>query len=332
MNRRDFIATGLAASLPRIASGGTAKLRRLCVLGQDDGSWAAENLPHLLRELGAFDFHEGRNLETRVCAAEARNLTIEQCAAEVARSGCDVIFTENTLNTRALQRATRTVPIVTGVGDPVGSGFAASLARPGGNITGLSFGIAESASKLLELALRVVAPQRSLALLGDAELPPETTRPMEAAARKRGVEPRVVQVQSLPAAERELGAMRIRGERMAIVYLIGFADGAPEAIVEMAMRNGIALVSPFPGWPRLGGLLSHAAVFRNQRARSAAQIALILRGARAGDIPFELPESNEVIVNRTTASKLGLIVPQDLLILATEVIGPPQTRAGRKAP
>ena len=109
---------------------------------------------------------------------------------------------------------------------------------------------------------------------------------------------------------------------MLTCYLNGLPQEHRKAITESAVRNRIAIVTNQVDWVRAGALLAYATLFRNQLERHATQIARVLRGAKPGDIPFELPESIELAVNRTTAAKLGIKVPQEILILATVVIGP----------
>ena len=163
MKRRALLLAAVAgACAPMFAFGARSDdpetKRRLGVLTMGEASdWIREWAPVLLKDLGPFGFSE-RNLALEVCAAESFGIALDQCAAKLVRARCDAIFTQGTNQTRALQRATSTIPILTAVGDPVGSGFAATLARPGGNITGLSFATVEANSKLLELARLMVGP------------------------------------------------------------------------------------------------------------------------------------------------------------------------------
>jgi putative ABC transport system substrate-binding protein len=249
---------------------------------------------------------------------------LDECAAKLVRSGCDAIFTQGTNQTRALQGTTSTIPIVTAVGDPVGSGFAATLAKPGGNITGLSFATVEANSKLLELARLMIGPFSAITILGhpgDA-LVRELAMRLEGEARGRGMVVRLSLEESPAGLEREFKAMSKGGERVVLVYYVNdLAQEHREAITASAVRNRIALVTNRVDWVRAGALLGYATFFRNELARYATQISRVLHGAKPGDTPFELPESIELAVNRTTASKLGIKVPQQILILATEVIG-----------
>jgi putative ABC transport system substrate-binding protein len=329
MNRRVLLATAFAAaSAPMFALGARGDepeaKRRLCVLTMGEASdWIREWAPVLLNDLGPFGFSQ-RNLALEVCAAESFGLALDQCAAKLVRSGCDAIFTQGTNQTRALQRATNTLPILTAVGDPVGSGFAATLAKPGGNITGLSFATVEANSKLLEFARLMIGPFSAITILGhpgDA-LVRELSKRIEGEVRGRGIAVRLSLNEAPAGVEREFKAMSKRGERVVLAYYLNeLAPGYLEAITESAARNRIALVTNQVHWVRAGALLAYATLFRNQNERQATQIARVLRGAKPGDTPFELPESIELAVNSTTASKLGIKVPQEILILATEIIG-----------
>jgi putative ABC transport system substrate-binding protein len=317
------IAAGAFTAIPLAGIGAPARVRRVGVLCQDDGSWAKDALPALWKELGALGFVEGRDFVVQICAAEEQKVSISDCAATLVRAKPDLIFTQNTPNTRALQQATSTIPIVTGVGDPVGSGFAASLARPGSNITGLSYSTGQTDEKLVEL-MRLLIPKWTGAVLLAAAIEEDMLRPfmtrMQSVIRKSGATCRLVFLDSRKAAEREFRSMRARGEQFAHISLgLDFVTG--EEVAELAVRNQVALVSGAVEWVRAGALFSYSPTHRNQDRRAASQIASILRGANPATIPFELPDATELAVNRTTAAKLGIRIPLEVLILATEVIG-----------
>jgi putative ABC transport system substrate-binding protein len=313
------IVAGAFTAIPLAGIGAPARVRRVGVLCQDDGSWAKEALPPLWKELGALGFVEGRDFVVQICAAEEQKVSVPDCAATLVRAKPELIFTQNTPNTRALQQATTTIPIVTGVGDPVGSGFAASLARPGSNITGVSYGTGQTDEKLVELMRLLIPKWTGAVLLGSAieehMLRPFMTR-MQSAIRKSGATCRLVFLDSRKAAEREFRSMRARGEQFAHINL-----GLDFEIAELAVRNQVALVSGAAEWVRSGALFSYSQTHRNQERRAASQIASIFRGANPATIPFELPDATELAVNRTTAAKLGIRIPLEVLILATEVIG-----------
>lgn len=317
------LAAGAFTAIPVAGIGAPARMRRVGVLCQDDGSWAKEVLPALWRELGALGFVEGRDFVVQVCAAEEQKVSVPDCAATLVRAKPDLIFTQNTPNTRALQQATSTIPIVTGVADPVGNGFAASLARPGSNITGVAYGDEQGNEKLVGLA-RLLIPRSTGAVLVSAAINEAMLRPymtgMQSVVRKSGATCRIVFLGSMQAAEREFRSMRGRGEQLAFAYL-GWDFGTREEVAELAVRNDVALVSGWSEWVRVGALLSYSTTHRNEHRRAASQIASIFRGAKPATMPFELPDATEMVVNRTTAAKLGIRIPPEFLILATEVIG-----------
>ncbi len=327
MNRRELLAAALAgASAPLFAFGArgdeVGAKRRLCVLTFGIPEWGTEHGPVLRKALLPFGFTED-NLEIPFCSADALGASLDQCAAKLVRSGCDALFTQGTNQTRALRRATSTIPIVTALGDPVGSGFAATLARPGGNVTGLSFATVEAVPKLLEYARLMVSLSPGIAFLGHAadQVAREASKRLENAMRPQGVAVRFVPAESPADAEREFQLMRKRGERIAVAYQYHLGPGPQESIAESAVRNRIALVTYWKDWVQAGALLSYQTRFRNFLERQAMVMARVLRGAKPGDTPFELPDTIELVVNRTTASRLGIEVPNEILILATEVIG-----------
>ena len=318
------LAAGALTAIPVAGIAAPARIRRLGVLCQDDGSWAKERLPALWKELGEFGFEEGRDFIVQVCAAQARKVSVPDCAAILVNARSDLIYTQNTRNTRALQEATRTIPVVTSVADPVGSGFAANLARPGANITGVDYGDPDLELKLLELA-RLLIPRLSSAVILTQESYvnlPEFLERLQGQVSKAGVTCRVVFAVSVKAAEHEFRSMRQRGERLVIADRIGWGSNEDvAAIAQSAIRSQIALVSGYDFWVRAGGLLSHTLTHRNEDRSLASQIALILNGANPSTVPFVLPDATEIVVNRTTAAKLGIRIPPEVLIAATEIIG-----------
>jgi ABC-type uncharacterized transport system substrate-binding protein len=125
----------------------------------------------------------------------------------------------------------------------------------------------------------------------------------------------------MKAVEREFRFMRSHGEQIAFAFMGGWDFGTRGEVAELAVRNHVALVSPWAEWVRAGALLSRSLTHRNENRRTASQIASIFRGANAATMPFELPDAMELAVNRTTAARLGVPIPPEVLILATEVIG-----------
>lgn len=264
-----------------------------------------------------------------------RNLTIEwhfaddergrlpALAAQVVRSAPDAILTFFVPPTRALQQATRTIPIVTALGDPLASGIARSYARPGGNITGLSFGFVELQRKRIEL-LRSAAPAATRLIIAlnarDASVAQDVTRPAIDAAVEFGFVPEV----SLLSTAADLAAAPRPGGATAVM-LYGFnASSSPIKagdVIAACLGKRLPTVVDDSESVALGGLMSYELYWDNYLQRLAAQLDKVLRGVSPAEVPFELPTRSWLAVNRGTARALGLELPHALIARADEVIG-----------
>ena len=277
----------------------------------------------VMKELAKLGWVEGNNLilESRFASIPAE---ISTRASELVRSGVDAIITEGTSQTRGVQQATKTIPIVTGVGDPVGGGFAKSLARPGGNVTGISFASAETPRKQLEVLRAMVPGLSRLAILTDGENPasPELARPIQAAAQESGIVPELVLILGIADIQRALQPYRGVGVRAARIFSGSGFDEFIEAkaLAALAIRNKVPTMFNDPNNVEAGGLLSFNLVHENQAQRSAAQLDKVLRGVNPAEIPFELPTKSELVINRKTAKSLGLSIPPELLLRTDRVI------------
>jgi putative ABC transport system substrate-binding protein len=231
-----------------------------------------------------------------------------------------VLATLGTAKTRALQRATTTIPILTGVGDPVGSGFARSLAKPGGNITGFSFGLDERAQKMLELMREAVPDLAQVVILygksygNEAEI----TAPFARAAQAAKIETQLRLVGNEEDVVRALRLAASSRRAAAIVYTIFEVD--TRRIAELALRSGVPLVSHEDAHAEAGALLAYRLHFANMNERSAAIFERLLRGTPPSAIPFELPTLSRLVVNKRTAAALKLPLPPTLLLRADRVI------------
>lgn len=276
----------------------------------------------LVPALARHGWLEGRNLgiNWRV-VSDVERLPAE--AKALVTSGVHVVLTRGTPATRALQAATSTLPIVTGVGDPVGSGFAASLASPGGNVTGLSYASAEMAIKELEL-LREMAPSIENVLL---VVPAEPTRQdfygdytsiVVRAAQLQRVRHQVVAVSTLADLHAALKAASAVERPGALVSSIGAID--PAELARLWLRARVPAVFDQRGFVELGGLMSYRLNWDDQTGRTAAQLDKVLRGTAPSQVPFEFPTRSELVINATTARALGIVIPPALRLRADAVI------------
>jgi len=265
---------------------------------------------------------QGKTLEIVWRFGEGDQLRFPALARELVAARPDVILTGGTARTRALQEATRTIPIHTFVGDPVGSGFAQSLARPGGNITGLSIGIREVAQKQIEL-LRSTLPRLSkLAIVGEITAPTfrENTEPIVSAASAAGLTPQLAQVSSIAEMETVLRGLPASGRGAA--FLMGNLERVDEvAAVQLAIRLRVPAITGDDDLVEKGALFSYSLYHEDPARRATAIIDKLLRGADPAMIPFELPNKSRFVINRRTATAIGVKFPADFLLRADKVIG-----------
>ena len=242
---------------------------------------------------------------------------------DLVRLRVDVIVAVPSPAIRAAQQATTTIPIVfPTTGDPVGGGFVASLAHPGGNITGLSNMNLDVSSKLLEL-LRAMAPKLSrVAVLGNpgSSTQPGTLKSVQSAAQKIGV--RVLPIEAHTPEEIERGFTRMIHERTGAV-IIG-SDALfilhNRRIAELALKHHLPSIMQTPSFADVGGLTSYGQNTLEGYKRAAIYVDKILKGAKPADLPVEQPTKFELVINMTTAKALGLKIPQSVLVQATKVI------------
>jgi putative tryptophan/tyrosine transport system substrate-binding protein len=323
MTRRQLIALlGGAAVWPLAARAQQpGRLPTIGFLGGATASawtnWSAAFVQRL-RELG---WSEGRTVSIEYRWAEGRHERAAEIAAEFVRLKVDVIITSGGVLS-AVKQATSTIPIVIAVAnDPVGAGFVSSLARPGGNITGLSLQTTDLAAKRLEL-LREIAPGIRrlgvLANIGNAAAVPEIDE-VQAAARILGLEVVTSEMRQAEDITSAFTAFRSGAEAL-------YVCTDPLILAQRARINTLALAARLPTiyGPRehveAGGLMSYGANFPDLFRRSADLVDKILRGAKPSDLPVEQPIKFDLIINLTTAKTLGLTVPPTLLALADEVI------------
>ncbi|MGO9825313.1 MAG: ABC transporter substrate-binding protein [Terriglobales bacterium] len=331
MRRREFITLlgGAMAFWPLAARAQqTDRVRRVGVLmGYGEADPEAEALlsefTQGLLELGWTD---GRNLRMDVRWAPGRTDLMHTFAKELVNLQPDVILADSTPVTAALKRETLTVPIVfAAVADPVGSGFVASLPRPGGNITG--FGSLETgsmASKWLELLTGIAPGIKRAVMMFNPETAPYIKSyvlpSFEAAARSLRVAPFAAPVHS--DAEIEMVITELAREPGG--GLLGMPDNFVEIhralIISLAARNNVPAVYQTPVIARDGGLLSYGADFRDIFHRAARYVDSILRGAKPSELPVQLPTKYLMVINLKTAMALGLTVPPSILLSADEVI------------
>ena len=324
MRRRQFITLlGGAAAWPIAARAQRpGKLPTIGYLGSataaTQGQWTAA-LMSRLRDLG---WIEGRTIAIEYRWAEGRSERFADIAAELVQHKVDVIVTTGGVPVLAAKQATSVIPIVFPLaGDPVGNGLVASLARPGGNVTGLSIQAPDLAGKRLELLRQVVPGLRRLAILGNVGSPAIVLEMSEvqATARTLGLEVAAAEIRRAADIAPAFEALKGRAEAL-------YVCGDPLVTTNLIRINTLALSARLPTMfgsrehVDAGGMMSYGPNFPAMFRRAADLVDKILRGTKAADIPVEQPTTFDLVINLITAKALGLDVPPTLLARADEVI------------
>jgi putative tryptophan/tyrosine transport system substrate-binding protein len=283
----------------------------------------AEAFRQGLRDLG---YVENRNIVIESRSAEGYLERLPDLAAELVRLKVDVIVTDSTPPTLAAKRATRTIPIVfAATADAVGSGIVATLARPGGNLTGLSFLAPELVGKCLE-RLKEAVPRitRVAVLWHPGSLGESTQRDMlkqaEVSARVLGVQLQLVEARGPGDFDRAFAEMTAgrAGAMTVLTSVMFFVE--QKRLVKLAAQNRLPAVYPWREPVDAGGFISYGPNLNDLYRRAATYVDKILKGARPADLPIEQPTKFELVINMKTAKALGLTIPQTLLIQADQVI------------
>jgi putative tryptophan/tyrosine transport system substrate-binding protein len=325
MKRRQFITLlgGAAAAWPLAARAQqTAKLPTIGYMGANTPSTEGQRLAAFVQRLRELGWMEGRTIAIEVRWAEARNERLVEIAAEFVRLKVDVIVTAGTRAVVTAKQATSVIPIVFAVaGDPVGTGLVASLARPGGNVTGLSLQTTDLVGKRLELLREFVPSISRLAIMANigTSLAVSEMREVQATARTLGLDVVTSEIQRAEDITPAFDALRGRTDALYVV-----AD--PVVTTNRIRINTLALGARLPTMHgqrdnvEAGGLTSYGANFPDLHRRSADYVDKILRGAKPAEIPVEQPTKFDLVINVTTAKVLGIDVPPTLLARADEVI------------
>jgi len=329
MKRRTFIAgLGSAAAWPMGARAQQSeRTRRVGLVSMYDGndSETKSFFSLLMQGLAELGWIEGRNLRMDVRWAAGSADLARIYAKEVVGLQPDVIFAESTPPTAALQRETRTIPIVMqGVSDPIGSGFIDQLSRPGGNITGLGWMEPTMGGKWLELLMEVAPNVKRVAAVFNPDTAPYVRSyylpAFEATARSFKIETSIAPVRSDAEIESVITSLGHDPQGGLIAMSDSFMAVHAAAITSLAAGNKVPAIYFNALFARAGGLLSYAAETRDQWYRAAAYVDRILRGAKPADLPVQLPVKFEMVLNAKVAKALGLTVPASILVRADEVI------------
>ena len=324
MKRRAFIAAlGGAAAWSLVASAQEpAKIARIGFLSLGPSSASSSRVEAFRAGLRDLGYIEGKNIVIDFRWANTVD-QLSEFAAELARMKVDVILAPNSTMVEAARQATKTIPIVfTNHADPVGISHVASLARPGGNITGLSMMLTELATKEFEIFTGALPQASLIGVLWNPTTPshPPALEAVKAAAAKLGVQLRLEPAQTTEDLERAFASM-------AQEHVDGFIlVGSPLFTAQRALLAELALKRRLPGMldqkgqVEAGGLMSYGADIDDLSRRAAIYVDKILRGAKPSDLPVEQASKYELAINLKTAKALGLTIPDSILARADKVI------------
>jgi putative tryptophan/tyrosine transport system substrate-binding protein len=320
LRRREFITLlgGAAAAWPLAARGQQSKMARIGALyiGTADAESFKKELREGLRDLG---YVEGQNIAFEFRSAEGRLDRLPELAIELVTLKVDVIVALYTPCALAVQRATREIPIVVLAGDPVRLGLVASLARPGGNITGISLMAVELVGKCVELFRDALPAIRRVAALGND--PDPFSKPMleqiRLAGRTSGIE---IAPEIMVRGSDEIDAAFARMKKDGAEAVVAQASLSARHVVDGALKHGLPVATVSRLFADAGAMMSYGVDGPDAFRRSAAFVSKILQGTKPANLPVEQPTKFELVVNLKTAKLLGLKIAESFLLRADTVI------------
>jgi putative tryptophan/tyrosine transport system substrate-binding protein len=328
MKRREFIALISAAAAPSLfwplaaRAQQPGKLPTIGFLGSATLLVESQRVAAFVQRLRQLGWIENRNVAIEYRWAEGRTERFTELAAEFARLKVDLIVAATTPAVIAAKQATSVIPIViTTANDPVATGLVASLARPGGNVTGLSNQMADTAAKRLELLRELVPGLRRLAILANVDNPGAVldTREAQAAASAVGLEVTIVEIRRAEEIAPLFEAFKGPTDALYVV-----ADPLMNTnrirISTSALGARLPTMHGVRDYVEAGGLMSYGSNIVDQYRRAADYVDKILRGAKPGELPVEQPTKFDLVINLTTAKAIGLTLPPSILLRADEVI------------
>jgi putative ABC transport system substrate-binding protein len=285
----------------------------------------SRNQPHLeafkqgLRERG---YTEGKNILLEYRYAEGKVDMLPELAAELVQLKVDIIVATADVSAQAAQRATKTTPIVLTTGDPVASGLAESLARPGGNVTGLTVLLADLSGKRLEILKETFPKMTRVATLWSPreEVAAAAFKETKAAAQGFSLRLHSFEVWTLQDIEKAFAEMPKVRPNALVVLLSPLVTLHSKAIVELAIKQHLPGIYPTRQFAEEGGLMAYGPLISDLYRRAATYVDKILKGAKPADLPVEQPKKFEFIINLKAAKQIGLTIPPNVLARADKVI------------
>lgn len=326
MNRRNttlaLLAIGAAPFAARAQAQAGSKVHRIAVLSIGTDPTDPVRWKPLFETLVKLGYEEGRNLHVARFFGDGKAERLPGQVAELNAAKVDLVVTTGDREIIALRQASVSVPIIfTFVADPVARGFVASLARPGGNITGFSSLVPGLSQKYVELLREVVPlPKRFVVVATSSNTQPQVMLDYDAAARALGMSVTAATVTDRNSYEGVLAKAKQNGAAGIIAPMDGETFRFRSDLVEIALKHRLPGIYGDESYVEVGGLMSYSASFGDRLRRAAGYVDRILRGAKPGDLPVEQPAVFDLVVNQRTARILGVTVPTSMLIRATRVI------------
>src|SRR5262245_4631608 len=325
MDRRAFLGTlagGLLAAPLAAEAQPASKVWRIGYLANGNPTTTAHTREAFRQGLRDLGWVEGQNITIEYRWADGDLQRLPDLAVELLRTPVDLMHVAGGAGIRAARQATRTIPIVSAItGDPVTAGFAASLARPGGNVTGLAVQFEDLAGKQLQILKETLPKAMRIVILHHASPPNRIIlEAAQRAARTLGLQGRVLDVRDVSdlAGAFQTGE-RERADAMYVLPSPTFARHRA-ILAELAVKHRLPGIYENDVYVEVGGLMSYGPDFADLYRRSASYVDRIFKGAKPGDLPFEQPQKFELVINLKTAKALGLTIPPSVLQRADQVI------------
>jgi putative ABC transport system substrate-binding protein len=321
--RRRALLFGLCAALPPLRAFAQKKVWRVGVLETTSIALNAANFDALRKGLRALGYVEGQNLVFEYRSAEGRGERFAAFAAELVAAKVDLIVTRGTPALLAASKATTTIPIVmAAIGEQPGQGIVATLARPGGNVTGLSAFVTELTGKRTEMLREIVPKVSRIAALLDMGNPVSAAQWKETqiAVQSMGMQSQLLDVRKAEQLEPAISqAVKQRADGL-VVGIDVFTQANRRLIAELCVKHHLPAIYASKEFAEAGGLISYGVSYPDLYYRAANFIHKIFIGAKPGDLPVEQPTKYELVINRKAAANLGLTIPASLAIRVDEVI------------
>jgi putative ABC transport system substrate-binding protein len=321
--RRRLIALGLAGlAAPWHSFAQKSRVWRIGVLETIPRAANAANFEAFLKAMRDVGYAEAKNLSIDYRTTDGRAELFSSLADELVREKVDLILTRGTPAALAAAKATRTIPVVmAAIGEPPGRGVVASLAHPGGNVTGLSAFVTELTGKRIEVlqAIRKMSRVAALLNMGNPIFAGQW-KETQIAAEKLGMQAQLLDVRKAEELEAAFAtAVQQRADGL-VVGIDAVTQANRDVIARLAAQHRLAAVYAAKEFADAGGLLSYGVSYPDLYHRAAGFVDKIFKGARPGDLPVEQPTKYELVINRKAATALGLTIPASLLARADEVI------------